>query len=173
MRRYFIVLGDKTTAGGVVTQSLGSFKIHGGPVAFDQASIWCPACKSEGRICAVGPRRRMTMTNGREIAMENDLCICKCDPPPRLLASQRHASMSFDAKELETLGFTPFGTRLQPHDEQFTLRDSGTGKPLAGVRYRIKMQSGEIMAGLTDDAGRTQRVASKDAEGLTLEILHA
>jgi uncharacterized Zn-binding protein involved in type VI secretion len=173
LRRYFIVLGDQTTAGGVVTQSLDSFKILGKPVAFDRASIWCPACKSEGRICAVGPRRRMTMTNGQEIAMENDLCICKCDPPPKLLASQRQGSMSFEAKELEAMGFTPFGTRLLPHDEQFTLRDSGTGKPLTGVRYRITLHSGEIMAGVTDAAGRTQRVTSKGAEGLTLEILHA
>ena len=27
--------------------------------------------------------------DGRRVALSDDLCICKCDPPPKLVASQQ------------------------------------------------------------------------------------
>jgi hypothetical protein len=26
--------------------------------------------------------------NGKQVALHDDLCLCKCDPPPRLVANQ-------------------------------------------------------------------------------------
>jgi PAAR motif len=68
-RRYYLVEGDKTTAGGVVLEGSHCFSIHGKTASFDTARVWCPACKSEGRIARAGPRRPFTLINKQQIAM--------------------------------------------------------------------------------------------------------
>ena len=63
-----------------------------------------------------------------------------------------------------------FDTR--PHDQQFTLLDKLTGKPLSGMKYEIRKQSGEIVSGVTDASGKTQRVNTDGVEKLSLKIVH-
>lgn len=109
MMRHYIRQGDQTTAGGVVTEGLANFNMYGGPSAYHGAAVACPSCKSVGKISCIGPRRPFTLPNGQQIALENDLCICKCKVPPRLLASQSAAYMSFEPDELQRMGFTPSG----------------------------------------------------------------
>ncbi|RJG06144.1 type VI secretion system tip protein VgrG [Noviherbaspirillum cavernae] len=59
-------------------------------------------------------------------------------------------------------------TRIKAFDEQFLALDKATGKPIAGLPYQIKMPDGRVLAGTTDDQGRTMRVASADQEALQL-----
>ncbi|MEX3933209.1 PAAR domain-containing protein [Paraburkholderia phymatum] len=168
MRRYYIRQGDRTTAGGEVLEGDQRSSIRGIPMAFDGARIWCPACKSEGRICNVAPYRPHTL-HGKQAALENDICICDCDPPPRLIPSQHAASMSFNSDELARRGMDAFGNPAL-HDEQFVLRDRQTGKALANVRYTIRTASGRSFGGVTDSMGHTQRVSTSGAENLTFHI---
>jgi hypothetical protein len=35
--------------------------------------------------------------NGKQAALQDDLCLCQCSPPPRLVAIQQHKSQRIDA----------------------------------------------------------------------------
>jgi uncharacterized Zn-binding protein involved in type VI secretion len=88
MRRYDIRHGDTTTSNGRVQATSESDTIDGIPVAYERDPVWCEACKSMGYIECVGPRIATTGPNGRQQAFSDDLCRCKCNPNPRLIASQ-------------------------------------------------------------------------------------
>lgn len=161
MRRYFIRVGDKTTAGGEVIQGEERTKHHGAALSYEGAEIYCHTCKSVGHISKVLPYRSMSLF-GKQIALENDICNCKCSPPPRLIASQNTGSMSFDGEELKKMGFgsaATFGRAMSATDFDEQLRfTSPEGIPLARVRYQITLEDGSIQSGITDESGRTERI---------------
>lgn len=95
MQRYYITLGAPTSANGKVTSANHLDTIDDVPVALEGDTCWCPACNSEGVIGLNGPRLGETF-DGREVALNDDLCLCKCTPPPRLLASQTLAYQIID-----------------------------------------------------------------------------
>ncbi len=70
------------------------------------------------------------------------------------------------------ISFATFALRERPHlaREQYVLRDAESGRPLANVRYRIRLSSGKIFTGVTDATGHTQRVTSAYVESLKFEI---
>lgn len=176
MRRYILRKGDRSTSGGLVTEGIENCTDHGVPITYLGAEVWCNGCKTVGHIGPKGPRRPASM-HGKQQALDGDICLCKCTPPPVIRASQEHSYHSFEAHELAELGFAPNGRPLpiqtRQHNEQFTLKDSKTGQPLANLRYRIRFSTGRIVAGLTDSKGQTQRVVSERAEKITLEIQHS
>jgi uncharacterized Zn-binding protein involved in type VI secretion len=178
MKRYFIKVGDKTTAGGVVTQGEPTATHHGTPYAYHGAEIYCHACKSVGRVANVPPFRPMTL-RGKQIALENDICICKCKPPPRLIASQRGSGMLFEAYELPAIGYGPDGRALpneqistvSVYDERFTLTD-GNGKSLPDTNYTVRLPSDELRRGTTDSSGRTGRYETNGARSISIHLGH-
>lgn len=129
MRRYFIVVGDTTTRGGVVLEGEGRTTNHGKALSYHGARVYCPACKSEGHIVGEGPSRPMLL-RGKQVALEDDLCMCNCSPPPRLIRSQTNAFMSFGGHELTRSGYAPDGRRLSEEARTryiaFKLKDVGT-----------------------------------------------
>jgi len=62
-------------------------------IAHEDDDVICPACKSIGKIQCDGPRLPMTGPDGRRVALSDDLCICKCPTPPKLVASQQVMSV--------------------------------------------------------------------------------
>jgi uncharacterized Zn-binding protein involved in type VI secretion len=178
VRRYLIVLGDKTTAGGVVIQAEPTCTNHGKPLAYHGAQVYCHACKTTGYISNMPPYRTMTLM-GKQVALENDVCICKCSPPPRLIASQNNASMSFEADELAAMGLRADGSPLPKataathgtFDERFVLKD-GSGNGLANTYYTIKLPSGELRHGTTDSEGRTARYQTNGARNIAVHLGH-
>ena len=87
MKRYHITEGAKTSAGGKVINATSGISIDGISGALEGDAIYCPACKSVGKIMSVGPRVPETW-NGKPVALSDDLCICGCSSPPKLLPSQ-------------------------------------------------------------------------------------
>ena len=82
MKRYHITVGAKTTADGTV--------ITGSPhwtIAREGDEVDCPACDSTGLLVCDGPHL-VDLMQGHPSALEGDLCRCKCDPLPRLIANQ-------------------------------------------------------------------------------------
>jgi uncharacterized Zn-binding protein involved in type VI secretion len=88
MRRYDIVKGDATTVGGVVQGGDATDIIGDREQAYENDPVWCPACKAMGKIVCDGPRISTTGPDGRQAALSDDLCVCQCPTPPRLIASQ-------------------------------------------------------------------------------------
>ena len=110
MKRRILVKGDKPTAGGIILEGVAAFN-EDEALAFHGAKIWCPACKSEGTLCNDGPRWP-TSFDDKDVAVENDLCLCKCDPRPRLIGSQDGMFMTFEQHELASMGYHPDGSPI-------------------------------------------------------------
>jgi uncharacterized Zn-binding protein involved in type VI secretion len=87
LKRYLITLGAPTTAGGKVTEFRSFQAVNSVKVALEGDKVWCPQCNSEGVIKPDGPRLT-DLFYGKQVALHDDLCICKCVPPPRLVATQ-------------------------------------------------------------------------------------
>ncbi|WP_296228370.1 PAAR domain-containing protein [Ralstonia sp. UBA689] len=179
MRRNLIRVGDKTTAGGTVVDGDHTCTHHGIALSYNGALIICPACKSTGRACNVPPMREITF-QGKQALLENDICLCKCNPPPRLIASQNTMYISFDGDELTGMGLRanvdplPEVTNSEQSDifdEQFMLVND-SGFPMANMYYTIKPPSGELQYGVTDHSGKTQRFRTDFSKRIAIYIGH-
>ncbi|MDR7006782.1 PAAR domain-containing protein [Paraburkholderia strydomiana] len=93
MKRFLILNGDKTTSNGTVVARSTTLELQGRQIAHEGDDVSCPACHSTGRIQCDGPRLAMTGPDGRRAALNDDLCICHCNPPPKLVASQGSTSI--------------------------------------------------------------------------------
>jgi uncharacterized Zn-binding protein involved in type VI secretion len=174
MKRYLLRQGDKSPAGGVVLEGAGNCTHHGIPVAFIGAQVWCEGCKSNGYTKSVGPHHPSTML-GKQQALEDDICICKCSPPPVFHASQASACHSWE-DEWEEMGYGASLAALldrqrTPYDEQFRLADSN-GRALSKVRYRVLAGSCVVASGTTDADVRTERVRTISGQSPRLNIAH-
>ncbi|WP_150643776.1 PAAR domain-containing protein, partial [Pseudomonas fluorescens] len=87
MRRYHITVGAKTTVDGTVRTGWECSTINGLAMAREGDEVYCPECDSTGEIACDGPHL-VDLLDGRHAALDGDLCRCKCDPPPRLIANQ-------------------------------------------------------------------------------------
>jgi uncharacterized Zn-binding protein involved in type VI secretion len=87
MRRYHITVGAKTTADGTVRTGWQYSTINGLARAREGDEVYCPECDSTGEIVCDGPHL-VELLEGRNAALDGDLCRCKCDPRPRLIANQ-------------------------------------------------------------------------------------
>lgn len=85
--RYYITLGATTTAGGTVTSASSLLSLNGVKVALEGDRVSCPFCGAVATIGLDGPRMQ-ARDSGMCYALSNDLCLCYCDPPPRLVAVQ-------------------------------------------------------------------------------------
>lgn len=86
-QRFYITLGATTSAGGTVVSAASLMALDGVPVALEGDAVACPACNGAGLIAADGPRLP-ARDAGRLYALSGDLCLCGCEPPPRLVAAQ-------------------------------------------------------------------------------------
>ncbi|WP_432260516.1 PAAR domain-containing protein [Cupriavidus sp. TMH.W2] len=87
-RRHDIFNGDTTTTSGTVIATSRAEMLNGRALAYEGDPVWCPKCKTTGKIVCVGERLPNRGPDGREQALSYDWCLCKCDPKPRLIASQ-------------------------------------------------------------------------------------
>lgn len=172
MRRYFITLGATTSAGGKVVSASSEGRIDGVAIALEDDLVACPVCNTTGKIRCVGPRIPETW-NGRNVALENDLCICRCDAPPRLLTSQVLRSQVIKDSGRALSNPAPWqiarGAPEQVFAEQFQLLDDDTGAPVAARQYALVRGSGKLEFGTSDTRGLTH-VLSATASAEQVEV---
>lgn len=93
MSRRFILKDDKTTHNGVVLDGIVGSSFDGRPLAYLGAPVSCHTCHTEGIIVSDGSPHTVSIM-GKQVALENDLCQCKCEPLPKLVASQTMGSLT-------------------------------------------------------------------------------
>lgn len=171
-QRFHITIRAKTSAGGIVTSATHFASTNGLQLALEGDSIDCPACKSKGRIKCDGPRIPSTC-HDKQIALSDDLCICNCDPPPKLIAIQEHMYQIVGTASTED---SPASNRYLPstkphgtHDLAFEFKDT-SGQPLEGYAYLIELPDGTRLEGLTDQEGLTRKVGATDAQVAKLTV---
>lgn len=111
MRRNYLLQGDKSSVGGVITEGIEGMSNNGVPLAFIGAAVSCPACNTTGQIVPSGPRWPGNLM-GKQAALEGDLCACHCSPQPTMIASNATMGQSFESGELATMGYHPDGTMI-------------------------------------------------------------
>jgi uncharacterized Zn-binding protein involved in type VI secretion len=173
MQRYHITLGADTSAGGKVISASSACSINGVAIALEGDTIFCPACKSPGKIHNFGPRIPESW-NGKQVALQDDLCVCKCPTPPKLIANQRVRYQSVGGGASESAQRVASSVReaaqadaLGEDTEQVILRliDDLTREPLHGKRYQLKL-AGKTIEGTTDADGYTKPLDAADRADL-------
>ncbi|WP_414448575.1 PAAR domain-containing protein [Burkholderia sp. 22PA0099] len=161
MRRYDIVKGDKTTAGGTVMAGDSHDRIHDQEQAYEHDPIWCPVCRSVGTLVCTGPRLSSTGPDGREAALSDDLCVCQCEPSPRLLASQYVSYI--DTRDAPQSGHRSRfrATANIEYDEQVCPAGNGVSK---GYPFFIETPGGYTHFGRLDSEGNLPRIYSAYAD---------
>ncbi len=172
MRRYTITLGAPTTSGGKVISASSDGKIDGAAIALEGDLVTCPVCKTAGKILCVGPRIPETW-GGKNVALENDLCICRCTTHPRLQPIQtlRCQVIKDTGRALSNPAPGParHGLADSVYSERFLLVDDHDGAPLPSREYAVVRASGKLEFGTSDAAGQTH-LLSATAQSERVEI---
>ncbi|BDU52319.1 hypothetical protein LINBF2_05540 [Limnohabitans sp. INBF002] len=176
--RHWICDGDLTTAGGTVKATALGEKINGKERAYEGDLIECPTCKSTGHIKCVPPIRPAIGMDGRQKAMEGDLCICKCPTPPRLIASQTLSKAAFNVEEIASnqsalAWFSYAGNKHEDIGLTHSVRFHAVHKkdrPMTLTPYKITLSDGSEHQGVTDENGMTDKIYAKPNTTATMEI---
>jgi uncharacterized Zn-binding protein involved in type VI secretion len=170
IKRYHITLGATTTAGGTVTSASSLISLNGARIALDGDTVFCKACNSDGFIKLDGPRLNDSF-NGRQVALSDDLCICKCNQPPRLVNTQTHKAQWIDAdwqasragaatEAAATLN-TAKSSTTAPDTMPLLLRDPDTQEPFKQRPYRLELTD-KVIEGTTDQNGFTRPLTASE-----------
>lgn len=175
MQRFNIVHGDTTNTGGTAFASQIVASYMGKNLVMVGDLVTCPRCKSSGYIAPDGPRLQRSFM-GKQPALNNDLCMCKCQQKPRLINSLSLMGETIEGEEVVRQGYGAWIGRdetdaSQQFDEQAHLHD-GQGNPLINMPYTIKKISGEIIHGTTDSSGLTERLTTKSPEPFEIFVGH-
>ncbi|OXI43882.1 PAAR domain-containing protein [Burkholderia aenigmatica] len=180
MSRRAVRIGDPTTTGGIVISGSSDMLSENKTIAVNGDKATCGNCEGMFPIAgsAVG-----VISNGRCMALEGDAVLCPCGQ--NLLMSGGDCTFFYEDDDghgdgdyyaanptttLSSFGPRRYGPASGIHDEQYVLREADSGRPLANVRYRIRLSSGKIFSGVTDATGHTQRITSAYAESIKFEI---
>lgn len=172
--RYLITLGASTTAGGKVISAGSCQSINGAGIACEGDKVICPACTSTGFVALNGPRLSQT-DNGKQVALSDDLCICKCPSPPRLIASQNFAMQTVDsashAGQSATTAAVADKLNAEPAKEDDTdgiallLLDPDSNEPFEHRPYRLELTD-QVIEGTTDQHGATRRLTAAERKAV-------
>ncbi|EEF26807.1 Lysozyme, putative [Ricinus communis] len=132
-----------TTTGGKVISASSHGSINGVAIALEGDVIFCPACKLEGKIVCAGARIPETW-NGKNVALENDLCACGCTSHPRLVPNQSvKYQITGEADADMPQATAPATNTVMTFDDKYVLIDEETGIPLAKTEYALRRTNGQ------------------------------
>jgi uncharacterized Zn-binding protein involved in type VI secretion len=123
LKRNFLRVGDHSSSGGTVVDSIPTMSCDGVGLTFVGARVTCPTCGQVGVIVAAGPRWPGELM-GRQAALEGDTVACGCRPRPAMIASQSGMYQFFESDALVKMGFSATGGPV--------VLDLGTPRPSEG-----------------------------------------
>jgi hypothetical protein len=170
MYKGLVAKGAHTSTGGrVLSGSSMQFDDEGRTLAVDLDYTTCG-------ICGVGPFRIYGSVSdwtddGRKMVKDLDPVNCPCGKN-RVLAfpSTRYYVDTGGSNSASTGAARPL-VDLSAYDQSFVLRDEKSGKPLAGVPYRIVAEDGTSTEDRTDAQGRTVTLSRAQSQSVTLHVL--
>lgn len=125
----FVVIGDRTSHGGVVISGDPTWTVDGQPVARYGDKVTCPRCKRISTI--VSSRFPTVIDHGKPMAYDQDVTDCGAVIYSR---HNNHAGWGEEGRDDEA-AVTPIGDyvpkKAPRFQEHFVLRNNETGEPLA------------------------------------------
>lgn len=178
MERLIACVGDPLTSGGQVLpypDPTQGFTIQGHQPALIGGQAYCAACKSNGVINkAGGPKRWQYIA---EVALENDIVICGCPVPPKIIAALQQISYCDDmygAMDAIQSSLTTSATSASSYTcaseyanylsscndspdeyEQYFVVQDEHGNPLPGFDYQIMSEEKIVAKGSFNTTGET------------------
>lgn len=180
--RPFIVIGDRTDHGGVVIGATMATDTHGKRLARVGDQVTCPK-KGHGTTVIVSGDPTM-IVDGAPVARHGDKCACgatliSSQVLSRVTGGSDNQSMLQTAARASAPGVGKAAgliTSLLPEnhnfDIHFIVQDERTGAPLAQVPYKITLEDGSSITGVTNESGLTEKISSNTRQKATLETHH-
>lgn len=178
-----IVLGDKTSHGGMVINASPFSDTHGKGWARKGDMVSCPLCKGVFPIIQGDPS---LTDDGNPVAYHG----CKVACGATLISSQIFtttvpssgtASGNRDGTMAQTVGAIGAGLSAGYQDEaladtqrfrgRFQVIDQATGKPVSGIETRVRSTDGQYRTGITDADGYTEWVERDVMEALAFDLV--
>ncbi len=167
MAQFVIVVGDKTSHGGIVISGTPTTDIDGKPVARVGDKVTCP-CRGHGGITVIVSGDPTCIVNGRAVARHGDKTACGAT----LLSSQMLTSVQTGGSGTSGLGTALSSTMSArpnatgsiakaaafPFDEQVKLALAGDQVVLIGLPWFIKTADGRVFKGRLDGSGQLPRI---------------
>jgi uncharacterized Zn-binding protein involved in type VI secretion len=171
--------GDPTSHGGVVLEGSTTDICMGQPIAYIGHKVQCPKCKG---IFPIAEGVLTTILYGRGVAVAGMKTACGAVLIPTQFtdtvewsSGDTGAGSSKGATSAQILR-TAAGAAASvlanlpddSPDEQIRVVDHKTGEPIPELAYYIEAPNGSIYAGLTDEDGLCERVATYQPEELSV-----
>jgi uncharacterized Zn-binding protein involved in type VI secretion len=167
MSQYVIVVGDKTSHGGVVISGTPETTIDGKPVARIGDKVTCP-CNGHGGVTVIVSGDPTWIVDGQPVARHGDKAACGAT----LLSSQVRVSDGGSGSNSSGLnaangaasdpgqspGASNAATAVFAYDEQVKLAISGGRATLVGLPWFIKTADGRTFKGRLGADGQLPRV---------------
>ncbi|WP_240481868.1 PAAR domain-containing protein [Dechloromonas denitrificans] len=162
--RPFIVVGDRTSHGGIVISGSESTDVDGKPVARIGDRATCPR-KGHGSVTTIVTGDVTAIIDGRPLARHGDKTACGAT----LISSQMIAYVDNESSRGQGASSAPaaavassLASNEESHafDLQFLVQGDKSGKPMANTPYKITLDDGRIFTGKTDKSGLTQKVSA-------------
>lgn len=177
MGRPFIVMGDRTSHGGVVVEASQLSLTHNKPIARVGDQVTCPI-PGHGTTVIVEGDPTMII-DGKPAARHGDKCACGAVLISSQVVSTVGTGGSGSSRSGSSSASTATSSSSDPSltvvpkellfDDKLILIDDESGGPLGQTEYAIKRASGEIEYGTTNDFGETH-LLSETAKAELIEI---
>jgi hypothetical protein len=159
---------DKTTTGGsILGPSSDFYNEDGRAFALAEDLATCGNCKGSWPI---GGTAHNVMDEGRSFVKDLAPVYCPCGKN-RVLASAESPFFYSDDESTAPAPKPATPQKALAYDEQFTLYD-GTGRVMPDTFYTVRLPTGELLHGVTDLNGRTERYTTKGAQAVSLYVGH-
>ncbi|WP_250436837.1 MULTISPECIES: PAAR domain-containing protein [unclassified Caballeronia] len=169
MRKAAIREGDPTTTGGYVIAGTSTIRDGKRKVALSDDQATCGNCEGTYKIHGTGQGIK---EKGRHAVVDNDIVLCPCKQNRVVIGKRPGIFLKSGAGSGNAHGAS-MPTIASVFDEQYVFRDRTNGRPLANVFYRLVSSNGVTVEGVTDQAGRTQRIKTSLTEKVVVEIEEA
>lgn len=179
MSRPVIVVGDRTSHGGVVITGAPFSDVDGKAIARIGDKVTCPQ-KGHGSVTTIVTGDLTAIIDGNPVARHGDQTACGAT----LISSQiltyvdegsssgRGASSAPAAASAASSLADTDNDVNHAYDLQFLVQGDKTGKPMANTPYKITLDNGREFTGKTDKNGLTKKVSADYPAQATLIAPH-
>ncbi len=175
-----IRLGDPTSHGGKVLEGSPMDICHGKPIAYMGHQTSCPKCKGSYPII----EGALTTTfYGKGVALAGMKTACGATliatqftdvveygqgaPAPAAQQGARSETLSNSVAAATVAAAQAAAAKF---DLFFLVKNENTGAILANTPYKITLEDGREVQGVTDHAGHTQKVSADSPQKATIEV---
>lgn len=176
--KHVIRLGDPTTHGGTVVSASSTYEMFGKQVACLGDKVTCPV-PGHG-VCTIVEGDPIWTIDGRHVALEGHKTSCGAS----LISTLPNVTRSYEGMGVAGAGgaaasaisgasamaASVLASDKHDYDMHWLVLDKDTGEPAANLPYKITLDDGRSIEGMTDSQGLTDKIGDAYASVATIEV---